>query len=189
MITHMYTSLLASMGLITSWRRSKKKMISNDRVNDWKRKKSVCQAYDQTDNSTVQLDLHHSLWLFINPNPPCLLTPSPQRISISVLLRLIARGDCCAAALSWGLTLHCSFASVRVMERGYQPPFSSPLQRKRPGKEKERGWREHLVWWSFFLPVLWQNVSLRQRGTLISVRWRLNKRLLYSDPSYLFSMA
>lgn len=39
----------------------KKKKISNDTVNDWKRKKSVCQAYDQTDNSTVQLDLHHSL--------------------------------------------------------------------------------------------------------------------------------
>lgn len=167
-------------------------MISHDRVNDWKRKKSVCQAYDQTDNSTVQLDLHHSLWLFINPNPPCLLTPSPQRISISVLLRLIARGGCWAAALSWGPTLQCSFASVRVMERGYQPKhllFLPLLQRKRPGKEKERGWREHLVWWSFFLPVLWQNVSLRQGGPLISVKWRLNKRLLYGDPSYLFSMA
>lgn len=140
MITHMYTSLLASMGLITSWRRSKKKkMISNDRVNDWKRKKSVCQAYDQTDNSTVQLDLHHSLWLYINPNPPCLLTPSPQRISISVLLRLIARGDCCAAALSWGPTLHCSFASVRVMERGYQPKhllFLPLCKEKGLGKKK-----------------------------------------------------
>lgn len=135
----MCTNLLASAGLIASWRHSWID-ITWQAERSWE-KERVCQTYDQTDNSTSELDLHHSHWLCpLHTHHPLL----PSLCSLSPSVSLLAGGD-----HSIGLELFpealphkCSVPSVSLMERGYQCkhlPFLSLLQGK--GLRKELGQR------------------------------------------------
>ena len=140
MITQICADLLASMGLKTSWRHDWTDIPwQGERL--WE-KERVCQTYDQTDNSTSQQDLHHSLWLFINPSTPPPVACYPPFAALALHLHLPP-----PPTPSWGWLLRWAIALSRASEvlfshrksdgeglSAQTPPFSLPPPAEKPGK-------------------------------------------------------